>query len=490
MVTQSFAIGTAAQADTISIKGRHIVRPRTDGLWLFAELKTRQRCKGFIMVPSCRRFLLFPAIGLLSASVSSRSPARADEPMSNLPPPSKVASTVRRLTLTEARQLALSNNKALILARLNVQEKGYAATAARKDYLPKLLAIDDYFHFNDNLGSVLTFQTGKLGLLPPGAVFRNVAVFNQDSNLASLMVAEPITKLIAVNAAVQLARADQGAAQAQVDKGTRDLLSGVAQAYHGLLGAQRIQAALELQAKLVEQLAAAKPGPEARIFLVGVRQEVLQVSGQVRELTDQLNNLLDFPACTALELVDPVPQPPPARCADEAVQLALASNPQIREAEENIAKAEAAMKIARMAYLPDVSVMGGYANQTASSYIQPNIGYVGVVGNWTLFEWNKKRDVIRQREVDIALAHQNVQVTKDKVALEARKAYGHYEETREEYRLASEMASARREAEKIASAPAVTQAKADTTKAELEQMKAEITYRVAHAQLMGAIGGE
>ena len=41
----------------------------------------------------------------------------------------------------------------------------------------------------------------------------------------------------------------------------------------------------------------------------------------------------------------------------------------------------------------------------------------------TLFEWNKKKDLIHQRETQIAMAHQNVQVTADKVRLDARKAY-------------------------------------------------------------------
>src|SRR5262249_10285264 len=152
---------------------------------------------------------------------------------------------------------------------------------------------------------------------------------------------QPITKLIAVHAAVQIARADEITAHAQLDKGTRDLLSGVTQAYQGLLGAQRIQTALELQVKLLDQLLSAKPAPELRIGLLEARQGLLQVRGQVRELTEQLNDLLGLPACTVLELVDPVPAPLPVLCADDAVQLALADNPDVVAAEQGIAKAEA-----------------------------------------------------------------------------------------------------------------------------------------------------
>jgi outer membrane protein len=243
-----------------------------------------------------------------------------------------------------------------------------------------------------------------------------------------------------------------------------------------------------MQVSLLEQVLQAKTVPELRIGLVEIRQGLVQVRGQVQDLTHTLNDLLSLPPGTVLELVDPVPAELPVRSVEDAAQLALASSPEVREAEQGIAKAEAAMKIARMAYLPDITVMGGYANQTSASYIQPNIGFVGVTGSYTFFEWGKKRDIKRQRDLDMALAHQNLQVVTDKVQLDARKAYVAYDQAREAYRLSGDMVQARKEAEKAASGPAAMQAKADTSKAELDRMKAEIEYRVAHAKLAGLFG--
>lgn len=407
---------------------------------------------------------------------------------SALPLGTSVQPAARRLTLADAKQMALGNNKGLALARLNVAEKGQATTAARKDYFPKLMGSDTYFRFNDNLGSVVTVQKGALGILPPGISTINASVLQQNTNLATLFVAQPITKLIAVNAAVQVARADQGTAQAQLDKGTRDLLSGVAQAYYGLLGAQRIQSALELQANLLDQLFQTNPNPDLRIGLLETRQGVVQARGQVRELSQTLNDLLDLPPETVLDLVDPIPLDPPVHSAEEAVGLALACSPEVREAEQGLAKAEAAMKMARMAYVPDVNVIGGYANQTGASYIQPNISYLGLTGTYTFFEWGKKNDVKRQRDLDIAMANQNVQVVMDGVRQSTRKAFGGFEQAREEFYLAGEMVQARKEAEKSVTGAAAAQAKTETVKAELENMKAEIAYRVAHAQLTSLIG--
>jgi outer membrane protein len=395
---------------------------------------------------------------------------------------------VHRLTLDEAKELALRNNKALALAALNVEEKQHGTAAARKDYFPKVLGNVTYFHFNDDLGEVLTVERGRLGLQQPGVSTISVPIINQNATLSTVFVAQPITKLIAVNAAVQLARADETIARAKLDRGRLDLLSGVAQVYHGLLGAQRIQATLELQIRLLEQLGGDKPPPELRVSLVEARQGLLQVRGQVLELTQQLNSLLDLPPCTVLELVDPVPGEPGVRCADEAAQRALACSAEVREAEQNIAKARAALQVARMDYLPDVNVIGGYQNQSATPTIQPNFGFVGVTASYTFWEWGKRRDVKWQREATLALAQQNLHVTIEKVQLEARKTYGSFEQAREAYRLAGEMVQARKEAEKgAAGRSAVAAAKGATAKAELDLMQAEIAYRVAHAKLMGVI---
>jgi outer membrane protein len=432
-----------------------------------------------------RRTAQLRAAAIVGVVLACWLPATRAQGVATLPEPA--TPVVRRLTLEEARQLALQGNQALALARLNVAEKGHATNAARKDYLPKLLGVDNYFRFNDNLGSVVTVQRGRLGILQPGTTTLEASVLNQDSNLATLMVAQPITKLIAVHAATMIARADEGAAQAQLDKGTRDVLSGVSQAYEGLLGATRIEAALVLQVRMLEQLAAARPAPELRVAILEARQGLLQVRGQVRELTQTLNDLLGLPSCTVLELVDPVPPEVPVHCEDEAARVALARSPEVREAEQSVTKAEAAMKVAKMAYIPDVNIIGGYANQTVASYIQPNIGYVGLSGSYTFWEWGKKRDVKRQREMDIAMAHQNIRVVMDKVQLEARKAYSSYEEAHAALQLAEEMVRARKEAAKSAAGAAAMQANADAAKAELEYMKAEITYRVAHAQLAGLI---
>ena len=54
--------------------------------------------------------------------------------------------------------------------------------------------------------------------------------------------------------------------------------------------------------------------------------------------------------------------------------------------------------------MPSIGLTAGYVNQTAASYIQPNIGYVGAAGTWTLFNGGKRRDVVLERQTLVDMA--------------------------------------------------------------------------------------
>ncbi len=429
-----------------------------------------------------RTFAVLVGVALFAASASAQD-ARIPGPI-GAPSPG-----VHRLSLEEAKGRALALNRDLLLGRLAVQEKSLATEAARADYFPKILGNVNYFHFNQNLGNVLTFQRGKFGVLQPGSSAIPINVIRQDSTFGSFTVAQPITKLILVNAAVKLAGADATIAQAQLDKGTRDLLSGIAQAFYGLQGARQIESALAMQVDYLRQVAQADPKPENRVALIETQQGLLQARSQAADLNEQLDNLLCFPAGTTLVPDDPLPPAAPVRSPDDAARLALACNPQVIEARASLAKAKAGLQAANADFLPDLTVFGTYFNQTAVPAIQENIGAIGVSGSYTFLDWGKRRKVKHQRETQIAQAQVNVRATIDKVVLEARQTFLAYDQAQQALALASEMARARHDSEAGLDDPiALGAAKAASARAGLDQLQAEIAYRVASAKLAGVIG--
>ena len=149
-----------------------------------------------------------------------------------------------------------------------------------------------------------------------------------------------------------------------------------------------------------------------------------------------------------------------------------------REAEQSIAKAEAAMQVAKMAYPPDVSVIGGYANQTAASYIQPNIGFVGITGTYTFWEWARNATQSGRRHGHRPRPPERPG-RRGQGAGRARKSLRRLPTGGEEFRLAEEMARPAKTRKRRPTVRPRCKQRRTRPRAELEVMKSEIAYRIA-----------
>jgi outer membrane protein TolC len=396
------------------------------------------------------------------------------------------------LTLEEAKHRAL-NNKLLNLAALNAESKAYAVKAARADYFPKITASALYFHFQDDLGTVLTVPshslTGPKGralvTFPSASVA--AAVLNQDTSFVQIGVVQPLTDILKVRQGVKIAQADQQIAKAQLEKAIRQVVGGVEQLYWGMLTARKLQAGAAASVREAE-LAAQSKAVDARLALVEARQALQEVSKQVDDLQDQLVGLLDLPPCTVLDLAEPPLPDLTFRCADEVVALALAASPERKEAGQNVLKADAALQAGKLDFMPSIGLTAGYINQTGASYIEPNIGYIGAAGTWTLFNGGKRIEVLQERKTIVAMANLKLSQTEDEVRQNAIKAYREVGDAQDTLKLATEMVVLRREAEKAAKGADLPAAVKARMNAEVEAVKAEMNLRIAGAKLLNLVG--
>jgi outer membrane protein TolC len=279
-----------------------------------------------------------------------------------------------------------------------------------------------------------------------------------------------------------------------LEAGTRKLVSGVEQLYWGLLAARRIQAGAVEGLRGAEQLAQTKT-LEARAALVEARQSLQQVDKQIADLQEQLNGLLDLPLCTTLELAEPPLPVVSFRCADDVVGLALGNSPEIHEAEQNVIKAQAALCAGKLDFVPSIALTGGYVDQTVQSYVQQNIGYIGVMGSYTFVDWGKRRNVVRERQNLVAMAKLKLEQTQDDVRQKAVKAFRDVADSLDAVKMAQEMVELRKQAEKKAATPEAERDPAGLMAAskarlvaEIDAVKAELAYRQAYVDLMSLLG--
>ena len=382
------------------------------------------------------------------------------------------------LSLEEAKVRTLQSSPIMDLASLQVSAKCHALRAARKDYLPKLLNSFAYFRFDDDLGTVVTTP----GIFNPATSIA-VPVIEEDSAIYTAAVIQPITPLFKVREVVNISAADVGAAEAQRDYARRELLKGVEQLYFGILATQQIKAGLEQAVAGANQMAAALDSPDAHITLIEAQQGLLAVEGQLFQLTEQMNLLVDVPPQTQLELEEPPTPTMPFESAGDAAAAAVASSPKLQEARRQVDKAEAALRLAHADYVPNVMAYGVYVNQHSTEIIQEDFTGVGVSATY-LFEWGKKNDTYRASKATVALARQSLRKEIQDISLNAAKSYHAAIQAEQALNYAQKLANLNQQVRPDSNNPAALKAAMQARlAAEIAAIRAELDYRTARVEL-------
>ena len=405
----------------------------------------------------------------------------------------------KRLALPEAVDLALKGNSALKIARLKVYEKGKKVASASSDYFPHLSNYTWYMGMSSS--QLVSIPVG----LVPVPVERSIA--GQGSStffLNGTVLAQPVTQLLKIHEAVGIARSDQCVAEADAKKAKDDVILAVHQLYYGLLIAKTRKAAAEAG------LAAAREGLreaehavvannllevgkiEAQTAVLQNKQSFLAANIQIADLNAELDQLLDLPLDTQLELSDPGPPEGPVESHDYYLQKALSQNPAVQAAKASVAKAHGGVNAAREAYIPDVTLFAANTYQQGASLLNQNIGTFGVTMSWDIWDWGKRNDVIGEREAQLSQAEENVHRVHDEVTVELDNAYRKLDNTKSMMEVAREALELQKERLRLVSnrlkTAAISYAKyeeavAAVKKAESDDLQSRLGYELAVAEL-------
>jgi outer membrane protein TolC len=380
------------------------------------------------------------------------------------------------LTLGEAQARASAKGKPADLAQLAVDAAKFHRQAVAADYYPKINSMFANLHFNKFLGQTIQLATRQVGL----------PLLAKDQTIFAATVTQPITPIFKVRQAVTIARADEAMAEARVSALTAKAMADVERTYFELLIAQRDQVATEAKANWIESgLQMATTGTlslstinERRATLLEANKHLATISSWVRELTASLNELVGFETDTELELTDPDPATETVSLA-EATRQAQANSYELVEAEQAVVKAEAAIRLSKLDYVPDVAVTGGYFFQTALPLLPTDFTYVGVIASMNVFDFGKREKTASERSTQLAMARTNVDLVRAKVAAAVQKTFFDMERTRKIRDLTRRILG--------------TYPTADTdgtrASAEKEMFQAELDYRLADAGLKRLMAG-
>jgi outer membrane protein TolC len=417
---------------------------------------------------------------------------------------------VRRLTLAEAVQLALSQNRALKVARLKIEENQQKKNGDRSAYFPAITNQSNVHHVTDfqNIG----IPAGALGTVGGSLVPAVNVILPQGKETfvsSGTMISQPLTQLIRIHHLNGIAAADVAISRDDVKKAETEIAVQVHTLYYGILVTTLQKRAAEQQTEyasesLRESEEDVRNGSALKVAAVGSRadllesqQSMLTADLQLSDYRTALNDLLGLPLDTQLDLDSTVPTSFETASKSEYLKMAWVENPKILAAEETVRKARAGVAAARTAYIPDVTAFARHSYQNGVPFLVHNFGTFGVSLSYDVFDFGKRRAAIREREVQMAEAEQDVERLKEEVAVSIEQSYNKVERTKSMVNVATQVAKLRQENERLATNQLTygvvnvsqrRQASAANYKAQADLLQASLGYMLAKAELDQAAG--
>src|SRR5436190_5620075 len=305
---------------------------------------------------------------------------------------------VRTITLEEAQQAASSQNPMVRLGQLQVEVAKQNRQVFEASYYPQISSTFLNMHFNKFMGEEIQLRRPLQGVTNT----LGFPLLGKDSTLAAFTLVQPLTPLLKVQQAVNIARADENIAKAKVGIPISASLRNVEKNYFDLLIAQRELIAAQVKSQRVQDKSLlASNGPsiplssEQQAEMISTEKLLLVARSKVRELAASLNEMIGLPEDTELELIPPATDFKTVSLP-EATQKALESNPEVIEAEQTAIKARAGRRLAKLDYVPDVAVLGGYAYQANTLPLLPrDFSFIGVMATFSIFDGGKREHTVK-----------------------------------------------------------------------------------------------
>src|SRR6516162_6409955 len=365
---------------------------------------------------------------------------------------STLAGEPRRLTLAEAVQLAVEQNRGLKISRLKVKENEYKKDAARSDYFPTITNQSNALHITEL--QALNVPPGAFGTVsgvPIPAVNTNLQQGKQTLYSSGTMIAQPLTQLLRIRQENRAAAADIRNARDELKNSENEVALAVHTLYYGILVAQMQKSAAEQETSSASETLRENENDltrgsalevaviQSRADLLQAQQSALTAELQIEDYTSELNDLLGLPLDTQLELVPEEISDLSVLSKAEYVRAAWDENPEIRSAQATIEKARAGVAAAKTAYIPDVTAYARHSYQDGVPFLVRNFGTFGINLNWEVFDFGKRRAAVRESEAQLAQSEENLHRLKDEVAVGIERSYNKMQRTRSLVQVANQV---------------------------------------------------
>lgn len=416
------------------------------------------------------------------------------------------------LTLDQAIDMALKQNRAVHLRSLSVDQLRSKKDEAKANYLPQIKASGAVLHITDLAG--IAIPTGAFGNFPATGPVPSRSLFIGQGGLTNYAggvgLEQPLTQLFGIHQSNLAAQQDVLVAKSQLDETQDGIAFNVRQIYYGILINQNQFQASQQQlesakVKDVESASDVERGNaleiatiQSKAAILSAEQNSLVLRLQGDDLRRQLADLLGLPVGTSLDLDSDIASPSqdlPSR--EDAVREAMQENPELRAAHETLEKAKAGVRAAKDAYIPNVTALSRYSYQSGVPFLVHNFGTFGFSLSYDLFDGGKREAEIRGAEASLKSAQVAVDNLESEITIQIHAAYDQLEKTKQMVDVATQMVQVRTEGARLADRQfeqnaalnsSRSQAHSDLATATASLLEANLQLSLAEANVKKTIG--
>jgi outer membrane protein TolC len=359
------------------------------------------------------------------------------------------------LTLNDAVQAAIANNRDLKIASLEVEKSKWQVAAAKTRRLPGFKTF--IFGSGSLTDAAFTFKEGSLGKIqgnPNPSRDTKIQLSSGVTGYVLADVSQPITQLYKIHLSIREQELSSDLNSEEYRGKRQSVLANVRQAYYAVLQTESSLDAAQASVKQYEEtkrVAAQYLAQEAILKsdvmdtdakLAQARYQIVDLNNNLQSQKEQLNDLLgrDIETDFRTEQVPPV-------AAEEgdlrlAQQTALSQRPEMHEAAIKVQKADYDRKIAKADYIPDINAAFHYFTPLNTQILPTNVAAAGVEMSWEPFEWGRRKDDVKQKTIAVDQSQFQLQQVRSHILLDVNNRYRKLAQSRQ----ALSVAQAAREA--------------------------------------------
>jgi len=345
------------------------------------------------------------------------------------------------LTLKESIKIALEKSLSIYIAQEEIKAKEFEELSTKADFLPKLSASYTYTRLDNDTVNDAKYTAYPFNPVTSSHFARSVSPIDTNTYQFNITATQPLFTGWRLTIARDLASLGVDTAKIQKETAIQNLVLNVKEAYFGILKAEKLAKVAEQSVELLEAqlkvsqafydegIIAKNELLQTEVQMAQARQNLIKAKNGVEIGKSLFNKLLRRELNQVVNIKDILDYYPIRFLLDQCMEKAGQNRPEIKEVSLNVMSAEKAIDLSKSSYYPSVTLIGNYQRETDDILLDSSPGEdsdnwtIMLKGEWTFWEWRKKRHGVAAARANLAKANYILKEIKDNIQLEVKEAY-------------------------------------------------------------------